>query len=257
MMIWLLLWLAQALGPGSIQGTLVRAGTTQPLSNVAVELQPTGAISRTDASGKFTFPAVPAGRYTLKVEHEGARLQIPLTLQAGQDLKNLTLRMSPSPGIFGTVYDQNGERLAASRVQAFQLVYSTYGQRLRSVKTALTDDFGDYRLFWIHPGEYYVAASYSEADRRSDLDGLRFTPNLTKADEGYSMMYFGGSFTPNQSQKVILTSGRNAENVNIYFKDGPRFTVSGELVGPSGPACARVALVPEGGIFNEKTDFVR
>jgi hypothetical protein len=211
---------------------------------------------RSDAGGRFVFPAVPAGDYALVVEEASFRAHVPFSLESGQRIREAVVRVSHTPGIFGTVFDSNGERLAAARVHAYQMVYTPNGRRLRAVKSVFTDDFGDYRLFWLHPGEYYVAASYVETDRRLAVSGFRLSPNVARRDDHFTTMYFGGSFTPAESQRIRLASGTDASGINIYFRDGPWYSVQGLLVGPSGPVCARVALVPEGGVFNEYTDYV-
>src|SRR5688572_5080188 len=138
-MLWLILWFVQALTAGSIEGTLVDAATGRPLSGLVVELRPAGMTYRTDAVGRFVFPAVPAGLYTLAVEQGSFRAHVPFSLEAGQRIFDSIVRVSYAPGIFGTVLDSNGERLAAARVVAFQMVYTPSGRRLRALKAAFTD----------------------------------------------------------------------------------------------------------------------
>jgi hypothetical protein len=43
--------------------------------------------------------------------------------------------------------------------------------------------------------------------------------------------------------------------VKLFIRDGPRFTIVGELISPGGSACARVAIVPVGGFVTD-SDFV-
>jgi hypothetical protein len=256
-MLWILFWLVQNLAPGSVAGALIQAGTGQPLSGLVVELRPAGLTSRSDAAGRFDFPRVPPGHYTLVVEESNFRANIRFSLEPGQRIDEAVVRVHAAPGIFGTVFDANGERLAAARVDAFQMVYTPTGRRLHAVKSVFSDDLGDYRLFWLRPGEYYVAARYLETDRRSAVSGFLLSPNVAQRDDSFTTIYFGGSFTPAESQRVRLKTGSEASGINLYFREGPRYFVRGQLLGPNGPACARVSMVPEGGIFNDDTDFTR
>jgi hypothetical protein len=190
------------------------------------------------------------------VQHQGQILRVPVFLNSGQKLEQVNLRVPSAPTISGTVYDVFGERLAAARVQAYRMIYTLYGQRLRAVKSTISDDFGEYRLFWLNPGEYYVAAHYTERDQRSSMTGLRLSPNVTNPDEGLGTIYLGGVFLPAQAQKVFLSAAGDATNVSLSFKETQRFTVKGQLNSPAGPACARVAFVSDGGVLSEDADFI-
>src|SRR5439155_8552050 len=83
-------------------------------------------------------------------------------------------------------YFPNGEPLAAAVVQAYRWRYTPFGRRMKIVKTALTDDSGEYRLFRLTFGEYIVSASYSHRSQRSALNGRQVSANVPDPDEGYT-----------------------------------------------------------------------
>jgi hypothetical protein len=85
---------------------------------------------------------------------------------------------------------------------------------------------------------------------------MRLTPNLSKPDDGFPTLYFGDSYNAYQSQRISLGQIDNS-GTNIYLRDGPRFSVSGTLVGesPSGFACGQIAVIPEGGLLDPERDF--
>jgi hypothetical protein len=256
--LWLLVWLLtpQGVTSNSISGTVVRALTDQPLVNEEVGLWPTSRTVRTDQFGKFLFRNVDPGDYALVVVHDRIRVRIPVVLTAVARVENITVEVKPAPAIAGTVFDPFGERAAAVRVQAYRRIYRPSGARLRSVMSVMTDDLGDYRLFRLQPGEYYVSASLSEREQRLGSVGMRLTPNLTKPDDGFPTLYFGDAYNANQSRRINLGQLDNS-GTNIYLKDGPRFSVSGTLVGesPSGFVCGQVAVIPEGGLLDPERDF--
>jgi hypothetical protein len=160
--------------------------------------------------------------------------------------------VKPATAITGTVFDPNGERLAGTHVQAFRRVYSTQGARVRSVMSVITDDLGDFRLFWLRHGEYYVSAAYSDREQRAVLKGLRLAPNLSKPDDGFPTIYLGGDEMLTHAQRVILKPTDDSAGNQIFLRDGPRHSMDVTLV-PEG-VCARVAIVPEGGVVGP-TDF--
>jgi Carboxypeptidase regulatory-like domain len=249
--LWFFLWL---IGPqsvaNSIQGVAVRAGTDQPLVGETVGLWPTNRTAKTDEAGRFLFRDVSAGDYVLTVLHDGIKLRVPITLTAAQRFENVTLEVKSAPAISGSVFDPNGERVAAARVQAFRTVYSVNGPRVQSVMSVATDDLGEFRLFWLRAGEYYVSASLNDRDQKIATSGLRLSPNLSSPDEGFPTLYFGQSYSQYTSQKVRLTPETDATGVQIFFKEGPRFNINARLVSSEPSVCARVALVPEGGLFS-------
>jgi hypothetical protein len=252
-MLWLLLWLIGSQSSNSIDGIVLRAGTRQPLVGIAVGLWPTNRTAKTDKDGNFKFTDVPFGEYSLSVVNDGMKLQSPILLSAAHRSEYVTLEVKPAPAIMGTVFDPNGERAAGVRIQALRNIYTPNGPRLQSLLSVASDDLGDFRLFRLRPGEYYVSASLSDRDRK--IVGLRLSSNVSSPDEGFPAVYFGGGFSPNTSQRIRLSQDGDSEGLQIFLKDGPRINLVGALIGPDGPACARVAVVPEGGFVTEK-DFV-
>jgi len=250
--LWMFLWLLSTQQNAPIQGMVVRAGTSQWLSGDVVGLWPTTRTAVAGAEGRFSFPNVPPGQYLVTVVHDGIKVQVPVS-HTGTQLTTVLLEVKPAPAITGTVFFPSGERAAAVRVQAFGTVYTPLGTRLRSVLSVATDDLGDFRLFWLRHGEYRISAGYSDRDRRVALPGLHLTPNLSKPDDGLPPIYYPGEDTLYQSQKIRLSRDTDSTGVQIFLRDGPRYSINLILV-PEG-VCARVAVVAEGAIVNN-TDFV-
>jgi hypothetical protein len=241
-----LVWALSQQTVSTVEGVVLRDGTNQPLANIQVGLWPTSLETKTDASGAYLFRDVAPGQYTLVVVHDGMKVKAPVAMTFPQRM-NVTLRVPPAPAISGTVFDPNGERLAGARVQAFRLVYTLTGQRIRAIAETLTNDRGDYRLFWLRPGEYAIGASYSDREQLAALDGLRLSSNLSKPDDGYPLLY---------SPSVDLRPGGEITSINIPLKEGAYATVSGKLVDSAGnEVCARLAVVPINGAINGDKDF--
>ena len=220
----LLLVLAQAVpsaqippATGSVEGVVVRLGSTEPIAGVDVELTrvegtqaaplPPGAAevlatmlvgsgnngplvppqiasevqyAKTGADGKFAFKNLKEGLYRLvsariggmyqpaeygQRNPQGRGLNFPLTI--GQTVKDAKLEMAPTGAITGRVIDENGQPIGHARVSAL-VPRVENGRRFLTVVAAVhTDDRGNYRLFWLTPGRYYVAARLEDLQRRS------------------------------------------------------------------------------------------
>jgi hypothetical protein len=250
--LWLLLWLLAPQQPLALEGIVVRAGTTQPLAGEVVGLWPTTRTVKADAEGRFRFGNIEPGSYALTVVHDGIKVQVPVTVTRTQRIETYTVEVRSAPAIVGTVFDPNGERVAGAHIQAFRTVYTPLGRRIQSVMSVLTDDLGEFRLFRLRSGEYYVTAGLSDREQRTGAQGLRLTPNLSRPDDGFPPIFFGGGFNPSESQIVRLGRESDATGVQIFLRDVPRYTISGQLI-PEG-ICARVALAQEGGLLKTDAD---
>lgn len=170
----------------SVSGIVTHTINRTPMADVRVEFRvdnaaaeagnwifertSTGAeqfVARTDTDGRFTAE-VPPARYRLVVSETGFfQLGGPrtLTLNAGAELTGIQFSLTPGSAITGRVVDAEGDAVVGAIVTAFAPKY-TNGRRLispcdvGSVEGAQqeTDERGEYRLFGMEPGSYYVAA---------------------------------------------------------------------------------------------------
>jgi len=168
----------------SIAGIVVKLGTGEPLANMSVvlsveisedrsELSPREQSRRkatSDGNGRFIFENVAPGEYRLIAISEGDYVPaeygqrsptgqgIPFEITAGQKMTGIQLAMSPSGSISGRVFDRDGEPLGNAQVVALRPVYKNGRRAMTIVQTVVSDDHGEYRLYWLAPGRYYVAA---------------------------------------------------------------------------------------------------
>src|SRR5215510_4141890 len=178
----------------SIEGVVVKLGTGEALANASVQLNLEEAQAeqrpgiprpkddfhrnaKSDLNGRFIFENVAPGNYRLIATYEsggyvpaeyGQRSSteqgINFEIAAGQKMTGVQLAMSPTGSISGRVYDKNGEPLGNAQVMAMRPVYKDGRRALTIVRLVATDDRGEYRLFWLAPGRYYVSAKPDIAD---------------------------------------------------------------------------------------------
>ena len=185
--------LAQAPPPeppqlGLIDGYVVRLGSGEPLKSAQVVLRPErgrspvfGAV--TDASGHFTLESIQPGNYRLYIERDGyvdqqygqvspSRPGTVLVLAPGQQVEDLVISLVPTGTLAGRVFDEDGEPVVRANVRALRYVYQDGEKILTPIQQTQTNDLGDYRVFWIDPGEYFVSATF-EARFRGGCGGGR------------------------------------------------------------------------------------
>src|SRR5262252_1686411 len=174
---------------GSITGYIVRMGTGDPLSKATVTITAYNAArnqsytATSTTGGQFSFQNLEPGQYRLAATRAGyvrmeygarspSRPGLPITLSPGQRLTNIVLQLMPAGTITGRVFDRDGEPLANVNVEALKYSYQE-GQRVMNVvQTARTNDLGEYRLFWLQPGQYFVSATPTDGQRGALLNAL-------------------------------------------------------------------------------------
>ena len=258
---------AQSSARSSISGVVIRAGAaagTQYIAGAVVELRPASMFVTTDGLGRFVFRNVATGHYTLIPRKEGlvpqkdaarglSDLGKMLKAETSQTITNVELPMIAAPAISGFVFHPNGEPLAAAVVQAHARRHTPFGPQLKIVRRVITNDTGEYRLYWLPYGEYLVSAGYGERILNSALAGVRLSANVSKPDDGYTTVYYGNTTNPGQAQAARVAPGLDAGGVNIVLSDVPRRRVQGQFV-PS-PPDIQIAFVPAGSDITVSADY--
>jgi hypothetical protein len=171
----------------TVEGIVTRASTNQPLARAMVTVTPippqpsqTPAQPQvpsapvppvfTGSDGTFVINNIPPGQYRLHAtlngfarqeygEHSVRGAGIVVPLQAGQAMKDVVFRLTPSGTITGRVLDSAGEPAVGVIVQSMVPAYTANGKSmLGTVSYVRTDDLGQYRLHSLTPGPFYVSA---------------------------------------------------------------------------------------------------
>src|SRR5439155_1362501 len=161
----------------------------------------------TDLNGRFRLRDVEPGRYHLEATRNGYARQeygqrashdrgTILTLRPGEEPKDISFRLILAAVIAGRVYDEDGEAVAGAEVQALQFQYENGQRKLMPFGRAETNDLGEYRLYGLRPGHYYVSATYNPG---------RY--GEAAPEGGYSSLYYPGTDDPSRAAAVELHGG--------------------------------------------------
>jgi hypothetical protein len=224
----------------SVSGIVIKMADSAPLRKAHLILRSVEDPNRTvaaitNADGHFALKDIEPGPYRLNVTRVGfvadeygrRKPDAPgaiLTLRAGQDLKDLQFRLIPAGVISGKIYDDDGEPLPGVMVNAVRQVYSE-GKRTRSAATSVsTNDLGEYRLFGLSPGRYFVSSVYARWSREGSEDD----PNDAQ-NEGYAKLYYPGTPDPAKAGPITIKAGEEASSIDILMRKVPVHQVRGNV----------------------------
>jgi Carboxypeptidase regulatory-like domain len=272
---------AQTTSP-SLDGVVVDLGSNAPLQNATLELRGVSDSTRryiavSSGTGQFVFRGVAAGNYSLSVVRAGY-LQIqygqrgpngsPATLMisASQRVSGLRLAMIRASAISGHVYDQDGAPAVNAQLHAWKISYNT-GLRLAiPVTSQMTNDRGEYRLFGMPPGVYYISAqpeppmhirSPAYASRAPLIPGSILSiqtggmfsalPDPAFARPGgrqeWAPVYFGGTTDEYAATPIYLRAGTDLGGIDIIVNRLPVGRLTGTVIGPDGQPLPQASVI--------------
>src|SRR6266545_1834143 len=163
----------QPQGTSAISGRVLTADTGRPVKRARLTVSGGGRGGRTvitDDQGRYQITELAAGNYTVTASKSGfvdavfgqRRPLQPGTqvqLADGQTVADIDLRLTRGGVITGRVADEDGEPLARALVTVQRYQYVRGERQLTPAGGDQTDDRGQYRVFGLPPGDYYVSAS--------------------------------------------------------------------------------------------------
>jgi hypothetical protein len=161
--------------------------------------------------------------------------------------------MPPTGVIAGRITERNGEPAVRASVQAYQSIYRDGKRTFAPVQSTTTNDLGEYRLFRLPAGRYFVAATLGKADvygsasnyitRDTVLIQENFlTPSVVRRllddgsiqEEAWVPIYYPSTTEPENATSLEVTTGATMNGVNIAVAPTPVRRVRGQVVVPPG-----------------------
>jgi protocatechuate 3,4-dioxygenase beta subunit len=157
-----------ASGHAAIRGRVVAADTGQPLRRAEVRVSAadsrTGRGTLTDADGRYEFPDLPAGRYSIHVtkttfiawsygQTRPGLAGTPVIVADNQAADNIDIRLFRGAVIAGRITDDLGDPVPNARVTLMRAQFRRGERTLTAATTVTTNDIGEYRIFGLSPGQ--------------------------------------------------------------------------------------------------------
>jgi hypothetical protein len=232
--------------PAQISGHVYRTDTGEPVPKAEVSLHPQDQdtakaaggprVVRTGLDGAFSFSDLPAGSYALDVWRNGfASFSCQrngdckaFSLNRGQKLENVDLRITPAAVITGEISDEDHEPVAGIEVYALRANFLPGGRlELSGPYRVLTDDRGIFRISDMLPGSYYIRAG-GLIERPMKQVGLKEGP---EGGLRYRDTYYPGTALFEEAEPVEAKPGSEANNIRMSVATEKIYSISGAVVG--------------------------
>jgi uncharacterized protein (DUF2141 family) len=246
---------AVTLPPGSVEGR-VMSTTGEPLRKVSLTLRPNGRgggsySANTAADGSFRFPSVDQGNYALTGERTGY-VRETLSSPGGQTrvievvsdkaTTGIELKLTPQSVIAGHVFDEDGDPVQSVDVEVWRYTYPRGRKQLTQEQNGSTNDLGEFRIYNLSPGRYYVSAT---ARRSANLGGGRGgrggrgpagggrggRGEPTETVEDYVTTYFPNLTEPTGASPLDLVAGSEVRGIDIRLLKTRFHRVAGSVAG--------------------------
>jgi hypothetical protein len=220
----------------SVEGQLLNAVTGEPVTKAEITLWGVGPardqhyVTTTTAAGRFAVPDMEPGKYRMSARKRGysgaeygarsaERSGITLSLDPGQRLSLLVWRITPQAIITGRVLDVDGEPMPNIDVSLLRYSYDRGKRQLQRWDSARTNDLGEYRLFGLSPGRYYLSAAAN-----------RMTPGEYDSGQGYAPTFYPGTSDPAGAKAIELQAGTWLRGTDITLMKARTARVRGRVV---------------------------
>ncbi|MBS1827297.1 MAG: carboxypeptidase regulatory-like domain-containing protein [Acidobacteria bacterium] len=221
---------AQPQEPSSLQGAIHNSATNQPVHKAYLLLLPAQApedlrrslITTSDSAGNFSMANIPPGKYRLRVIRKGFLTADHPTIfdfSTPQQRKDIDIRLTPHGVIAGRILDAEGEPLDHVQLQLLQLRYRNGRKIPATIRSAYSNDLGEFRWPDLAPGKYYVFASH--------IEGIPL-PISNTVD--YVPIYYPNSPDFNAALPIEITPGAQLRLADMAFPRSLTATVKGRVV---------------------------
>ncbi len=245
-------------GTARLRGRVLSVDNGGPVRRAQVRImgQDIGSKSAmTDAEGRYEFRDLPAGRFNLSATKAGyVTVQYgqtrpfesgkPIDLSEGQLMDKADISMPRGSAISGRLVDEFGDPIADALVSAMRSAWSGGRRRLQPTgRTAMTNDLGQFRIYGLSPGDYYVNATF----RSGDMMGMEIAmtafmnggaggggPVGSNPNSGYAPTYFPGTANGAEAQKITLAVGQEAQNTDFALLPVRLAKITGTVISSEG-----------------------
>jgi hypothetical protein len=250
-----------AVDPSSLaraEGRVINSVTGEPLRKAQLTLHAgpgSDYTATSDAGGHFAIERIAPGSYNLTAEHQNfavmeygaTRTGMPgkrINLAAGQSVTDVEMKLTPFGVISGKVLDQDGDPVAGVPISVMKWGFSRGGRQLMpSGGGGSSNDRGEYRIYNLSAGRYYVVARPVHTENfamqrdfmRGDIAAI--SPRAARGGqpdppkESFTSTFYPAAADAGSASAVVLSAGQEAPGIDIQLRKTRMYTVTGRIAG--------------------------
>jgi carboxypeptidase family protein len=220
------------IGTAAIRGRVIEASVDRPLANVEVRLYSSALkinnATLTDANGRYEFTGLPAGRYTIACSKPnfvrasyGQRRPLgpgtPIDVANGQVMTRIDVMLQRTGVVTGRVLDEFGEPAIGVQVAPMRYQFINGERRMQpSGRSVMTNDIGEYRIYGLMPGQYFIAANANRSGFGESNEQTAYAPT-----------YYPGTGNVAEAQRLTVAAGQTITGISLPLLPVTASRVSG------------------------------
>jgi protocatechuate 3,4-dioxygenase beta subunit len=198
----------------------------------------------TDADGAYEFTPLAAGRYNVFVSKAGylgapwGQLRPseggkPIDAAAGQTIDHVDFALQRGGVMAGRIFDEFGEPLSGIQVSVMRNQPMNGQRQLIAMSNAQTNDLGEFRIYGVAPGQYYLQAAW-----RPFGPGDPTSPDRT----GYPPTFFPGTTDAGAAQRFTIGAGQTIGDLVMALSPIRTVRIQGTAIDSNGRPLANALL---------------
>ena len=234
--------------PVTLTGQVTESLRGKPVPKATITLrrrQPAGTLSATDVytavtgeDGSFRIANILDATYSVTADAQGYVLApdgtkdelTPFTAKPGEQ-RTLAIQLTPAGVISGRIVDWEGDPVRGAQVVASQDLPSR-NPRALAVRPITSNDRGEYRLFGLAPGAYYVRATVRDS---SNMPGDNEKVRGLVPPTAFVATYYPSIRDEAASAPVHLGPGEELAHIDIRMQPAGLFTVRVRITNSPAP----------------------
>jgi hypothetical protein len=233
-------------GTATIRGHVLAADSGSPIRKAQVRIISNeireNRLATTDEHGAYEFTEVRPGRYTISAgkgtyvttsygQTRSTDAPKPIEILDRQTIERLDLSLARGGVLSGRVVDDLGEPLSDVSVQVQRYQFIQGQRRLLPSGASSTNDLGEFRIYGVPPGQYYLLATWRNP-------GLSVNPNAPFTSPldrmAYPATYYPGTADSASAQRLTVSAARETTDLVIPLRMMRAGRVSGSAEGADG-----------------------
>ena len=143
--------------------------------------------------------------------------------------------MLPVGAMTGRIRDSSGQPVASVPVQIFRFAYDETGKRTsQRVAVTRTNDLGEYRMYYLTPGRYYVSAGSPPSSNSNVPDYILLGGNTfntqNRIQQPYAQTFYPGVARESDATTIEVPPGEDLRGIDMVVTPQQTYKIRGRIL---------------------------